>query len=296
MRTQRWIQRTVPLAAAAIVGAAPMAFAQWGVARQSGQELFEWTGRVDREVQIVMRGSQVSTRNVGYNETGRARSRVMMDLPRRDGQVVAQLLSGRGNVDVIQQPSSQNGYTTIVRVTDAQGGNDNYRVAAFWQNYANGDVYGRNNGDVYGRNNGDVYGRNNGNNGIGRGRGRDRDRDRDRDDVYDRNGYPNRDRGTNGYEVMHWSGNVDGELEIRLQNGRIDYRNLSGAQPTNIRLDRGNMSMPQNGSQVGIAQASGRGSVTVVQQPSSWNGYTTVIRVRDPQGGYGYYDFDLVWR
>ena len=282
MRTQRWIQRTVPLAAAAIVGAAPMAFAQWGVARQSGQELFEWTGRVDREVQIVMRGNQVSTRNVGYNETGRARSRVMMDLPRRDGQVAVQLLSGRGNVDVIQQPSSQNGYTTIVRVTDAGGGSDNYRVAAFWQNYANGDVYGRDRNNRN-RDRDDIYDRN------------------DRDDRNNRNGYPNRNRGNggynnNGYEVMHWSGNVDGELEIRLQNGRVDYRNLSGAQPTNIRLDRGNMSMPQNGSQVGIAQASGRGSVTVVQQPSSWNGYTTVIRVRDPQGGYGYYDFDLVWR
>jgi len=281
MRTQRGIQRTLLLAAAAIVGAAPMAFAQWGGGNngRSGQELFEWTGRVDREVQIVMRGNQVSTRNVGNNETGRARSRVMMDLPRRDGQVVAQLENGRGNVDVIQQPSSQNGYTTIVRVSDAQRGADNYRVAAYWQNYSNGDVYGR-----------------------------DRNRDRDRNDDYDRgnNGYPNRGRGnngnggygnnTNGYQVMHWSGNVDGELEIRLQNGRVEYRNLSGAQPTNIRLDRGNMSMPQNGSQVAISQGSGRGSINVVQQPSSWNGYTTVIRVRDPQGGYGYYDFDLVWR
>ena len=282
MRTQRGIQRTVLLAAAAIVGAAPMAFAQFGNGNRSGQELFEWTGRVDREIQIVMRGNQVSTRNVGNSETGRARSRVMMDLPRRDGQVVAQLENGRGNVDVIQQPSSQNGYTTIVRVSDAQGGSDNYRVAAYWQNYSNGDVYGR-----------------------------DRNRDRDRNDDNDRNGYPNRNRGNNGnngnngnggynnnngYQVMHWSGNVDGELEIRLQNGRVDYRNLSGAQPTNIRLDRGNMSMPQNGSQVAISQGSGRGSITVVQQPSSWNGYTTVIRVRDPQGGYGSYDFDLVWR
>ena len=296
MRAQRGIQRTVLLAAAAIVGAAPMAFAQWGIGNgsRSGQELFEWTGRVDREVQIVMRGNQVSTRNIGNNETGRARSRVMMGLPNRDGQVVAQLENGRGNVDVIEQPSSQNGFTTVLRVTDPQGGADNYRVVAYWQNYANGDVYGRS---------------------------------RDRDDDADRNGYPNRNRGNgrydrgdrgrgnggydrgnggydrgnggynnNGYQVMHWSGNVDGELEIRLQNGRVDYRTLSGQQPTNMRLDRGNMSMPQNGSQVAIAQASGRGSITVVQQPSSWNGYTTVIRVRDPQGGYGFYDFDLVWR
>src|SRR5512133_3296420 len=118
MNTQRLIQRAIPLAAAALVGAAPAAFAQWGRTQTQGQELFEWTGRVDREVQIVMRGNQISTRNVGNAETGRARSRVMMDLPRRDGQVVAQLENGRGNVDVIQQPSSQNGFTTIVRVTD----------------------------------------------------------------------------------------------------------------------------------------------------------------------------------
>src|SRR2546430_9919788 len=32
---------------------------------------------------------------------------------------------------------------------------------------------------------------------------------------------------------------------------------------------------------------SGRGSVSITQQPSQWNGYTTVVRVRDPQGGYG---------
>jgi hypothetical protein len=47
-------------------------------------------------------------------------------------------------------------------------------------------------------------------------------------------------------------------------------------------------------SQVFVTQNQGRGTVTVVQQPSSYNGYTTVVRVRDPQGGYGFYDFDLM--
>ena len=45
-----------------------------------------------------------------------------------------------------------------------------------------------------------------------------------------------------------------------------------------------------------VTNAQGRGHVTVVQQPSAYNGYTTIVRVRDPQGGYGYYDFDLTWR
>jgi hypothetical protein len=273
MRTQRWIQRAIPLAAAALVGATPTVFAQWGRTQTQGQELFEWSGRVDREVQIVMRGNQISTRNVGNNETGRARSRVMMQMPRQDGEVIAQVMNGRGNVDVIQQPTSQNGYMTVVRIVDNAGGSDNYRVAAYWENYSNGDY-------------------------IGKGRGRARGRDRN-DDI--NNGvYGNRDRnggyGNANQGILHWSGNVDGELEIRIQNGRISYRNVSGAQPTGIRADAGNLSMPRTDAQVTVAQGQGRGSVYVIQQPSSYNGYTTVVRVRDPQGGYGYYDFDLVWR
>ena len=45
-----------------------------------------------------------------------------------------------------------------------------------------------------------------------------------------------------------------------------------------------------------VVQNQGRGSVSVIQQPASWNGYTTVIRVKDPQGGYGFYDFNLIWQ
>jgi hypothetical protein len=276
MRMQHWIQRAIPLATAALVGATPGLFAQFGRTQSQGQELFEWSGRVDREVQVIMRGNQISTRNVGNNETGRARSRVMSQMPRQDGQVVAQVENGRGSADVIQQPNSQNGYTTIVRIVDPSSGADNYRVTAYWQNYSNGDYIG---------------------NGNGRGRGRGRNRD----DINRNGGYDNRDR-NGGYgqnanqSMLHWSGNVDGELEIRIQNGRVEYRNLSGAQPTSVRADRGNTSMPRSDAQAYIAQGQGRGSVNVVQQPSSFNGYTTVIRVRDPQGGYGYYNFDLVWR
>jgi len=45
-----------------------------------------------------------------------------------------------------------------------------------------------------------------------------------------------------------------------------------------------------------VADQTGRGSVSVVQQPSSWNNYTAVIRVYDPRSGYGAYSFDLGWR
>jgi hypothetical protein len=275
---QRWIQRSFPLAAVALVGAAPMVFAQ-------GQELFEWNGRVDREVQITMRGSSLRTNDIGWTEPGRERARTFSTLPRQDGQVSVQVMNGRGNVDVIQQPSAQNGYTTTVRIQDPRGGADNYRLVAYWQSYSNGEYIGRD-----------------------RGRGRDRDRD----DVYrgrDNRGNDNRQNGGYGQNgqsgqygqygnqtALHWSGNVDDELEIRIQNGQVDYRTIRGAQPTSIRADRGSVNMPRTNATLTVAQNQGRGSVSVIQQPAQWNGYTTVIRIKDPQGGYGFYDFNLIWQ
>ena len=68
---------------------------------------------------------------------------------------------------------------------------------------------------------------------------------------------------------MRWSGNVDDELEIRIQNGRIDYRTLRGSQPTGIRADLGTTSPRYGNGTVYVTQNSGRGSVTVIQQPAA---------------------------
>lgn len=280
MRLERWMARSVPLAAMAMVGGASLALGQWG--RQSdGQELFQWNGRVDREVQIVMRGGNVWTNDIGQTEPGRARSRTFGVLPREDGQVMVQVQNGRGDVDVIQQPTARNGYTTIVRIRDPRSGADNYRLTAYWQGYSYGNVSDRNRGIGRGRNRNDQGG-------VYR-RGRDDGDDDDRGGS--RGGYDQ--SGNYGRSVLHWSGNVDDELELRIQNGRIDYRTISGKQPMNIRADGGNLDIGRSDARVVVTQNQGRGSVIVVQQPSAWNGYTTVIRIRDPQGGYGYYDFDL---
>ena len=288
MRLERWTVRSVPLAAMALAGGASLLLAQWGGVGDGGrgrssneQQLFQWSGRVDREVQIVMRDGNVWTNDIGRTEPGRARSRAMGVLPRENGQVSLQIMNGRGNVDVIQQPSMRNDYTTIVRVRDPQSGADNYRITAYWQGYSNGSVYGRNQGVGRGRNRNDQGGIYRGGND-----GDDDDRGRSRG-GYGQNGNSNR-------SMLHWSGNVDNELEIRIQNGRVDYRTISGQQPTSIRADGGNLDLGRSNARVTVAPNQGRGSVWVAEQPSAWNGYTTVVRVRDPQGGYGYYDFDLL--
>lgn len=135
----------LPLAAAIVP-----AIAQ---AQRGQRELFEWRGTVDQEVRIQMRGGQTAVMGMGPREvTGyNDQVRAMSGVPATDGYVSVQLMQGRGRADVVQQPSAQNGYTTIVRVRDTQSGAGAYDIAAFWQptgnsGYGNTGQYG-----VYGR-------------------------------------------------------------------------------------------------------------------------------------------------
>lgn len=269
--TLRMFSFAVPL----VIAGAPALMAQ-------NRTLFSWTGRVDREVQITMRGRDVWT-NGSDRSDGRGRTSVESALPRTDGYVRVQALDGRGDVSVVQQPSAANAYTTIVRVRDRSSGADRYRVNAYWESR-------------YGDDRGGQVGRRDGNdNGGWHGGSNDypsRIDPRDRSNGGWGGGYGN--GGGNG-AALRWAGSVDGEVEIRLQGRRVDEHVLSGGV---IRDERSSVvgDMPRRDAQVVIAQRQGRGTVYVAQQPSAYNGYTTVIRVRDPQGGYGYYDFEVDYR
>jgi hypothetical protein len=135
------------------------------------------------------------------------------------------------------------------------------------------------------------------------GQGRDSDRGGWDRGGWDRGGWDRGNNGNNGRNndygrsVMRWSGDVDDALEIRIQGDRVDYRTLSGKSVRNVRTDfsRGS-GIPRRDVQVVVTDQYGRGTVSVVQQPSSYNGYTAVIRVYDPRPGYGDYNFDISWR
>lgn len=272
---------TVPLSVAAVAVSASSLFAQ-------GRPLFDWSGRVDREVRITMHGRDARTQTAGRTQAQRSRVNVTTPLPQRDGRVTVRVQDGRGDVDVVQQPSARNGYTTIVRIRDRSNGIDNYRVTAYWAP----DQYGSGNGTLDDRNGYPTR--------PGRGND-DRDNRDDRNNRDDRGGYG---RGNDGYgrgsslerDALRWSGDVDDALEIRIQGDRIDYRTLSGKSVRNVRADLMRGGLPRSDVQVVVSDHSGRGSVSVVQQPSSYNGYTAVIRVFDPRPGYGDYSFDVSYR
>ena len=142
--------------------------------------LFEWQGRVDREVQFDGGNRGVDVLGIDGDQA-RGRIRENSSLPRGNGYLVVQRIDGRGNVDVVQQPASTNngngrGYGNrygVVRIRDTQGGTDTYRIRVYWQST---DSYG-NNGNNNGR-----YDRNDRNND-----GRYDRNDRNNDGRYDRN-------------------------------------------------------------------------------------------------------------
>ena len=274
--TLRMFSFAVPL----LVGAAPALLAQ-------NRPLFTWSGRVDREVQITMRGRDVWTNGADRDDGARSRVSVGSALPRTDGYVRVQTNGGRGDVSVVQQPTSWNNYTTIVRLIDRGSGSDRYNVSAYWESrYSdNRGGYGNDNGR-YGRRDGDADDR-----GIpSRIDPRDRNNGGWNNGGYNNGGY-NNGSGT----AFRWSGSVDNEVEIRLNGGRLDERVLAGGAVMNERSSVVN-GLPHRDAQLVISQRQGRGTVYVAQQPTAYNGYTAVIRVRDPQGGYGYYDFEVDYR
>jgi hypothetical protein len=238
MFMQSKITKSALLSLALIVGATSALSAQ--------EQLFEWSGRVDGEARIFMRGNDVWTQDVRGRQNRLGGARVLRELPTQAGQVRVQLVDGRGNADVIQQPSARNNYTAIVRVRDDARRADRYRVVAYWQP-------------------------------VGRGRLGGRDDDRNVDGM------------------LRWTGAVDDEAEIRIQGRNVETRTLSGNGTRDVRSNINGRPLPRRDLQVRVRQRQGRGTVAVVQQPGQWNGYTAVLRVRDRQSGFGYYDFDVIW-
>ncbi len=267
---------------------------------QQQRSLFTWAGRVDREVLIVMRGRDVSTR-ASSDERGRDRARAEGTLPRAEGVVTVNVNGGRGDVDVVQQPNSRNDYTTIVRIRDERSGDDRYRVSAYWRPTSYGDARGS---DRDGRYDGRDDRRDDGRRGGGWGRGRDRNDDYDRGNRDDRRGNGNGRWGNGGGNggwgngssgAIAWRGQVDDVVEVRVQGRRVDYVTRSGATVRDVQTRVSGNGLPERNVNVSIRNSQGRGSISVAQQPSARNGYTAIIRIQDPQGGFGHYDFQAEW-
>jgi len=227
--------------------------------------LFNWSGRVDRRVELTMQGNNTSTSG-GRGQEYSGRFRVNAPLPAQDGSVRVVVVNGRGEAAVVQQPSASNGYRTVIRVTDRSSGADRYQLAAYYTPAVT-TMDPRRGPGGYGRNGNSGYGRDG-------------------------------NRMNQAPAVLHWSGEVDADAEVRWQGASITQQSSNGNPLRGVRSSveslrgRGNGNTGTTDASV-VSLRSGRGSVEVIQQPSQSNNWTTVVRIRDPQSGYGRYSFDV---
>ncbi|MEP7000331.1 MAG: hypothetical protein ABI969_07615 [bacterium] len=252
-------------------------------------QLFTWTGRVDREVRLEARGSRVFN-SVESSLRSRARFAVSSAIPAREGTIRVETNAGRGNVEVVQQPNAQNGYSAVIRIVDDEGGADTYRVTAYWESADNGG-YGRGN-------RGRGRGNDRNNNGIN-DRREDRDRRENRDNRQDnRDNRDDRDSriGRDNYPLLQWMGDVDSDIQLVWRNGTVRVEQGSGGPPVRVRSTVSGAVRNQLPGTLQLNVRDGRGRVDVIQNPSAQNGYTGIIRISDPQSGYGHYNFDATWR
>jgi hypothetical protein len=239
-------RQAILAAAACLVLAATTAFAQDRV-------LLKWTGRVDKEAQLTIRDTTVSTSIVGGQPVTVTYFDVKDRLPRRDGSVRVELNAGRGDVDIVQQPSARNDYAAIIRIRDKNTGAHAYDITVFWNPKRGEDRYG------------------------------------------DAAAIARANAGAKPGNTMHWSGSVDGELNVEWRGVGITNRAVSGetAREVHSSVTDG---LPVRDARLELIVHEGRGDVSIMQQPHSSNGFTAIFRVRDPQTGFGHYDFDVNWR
>src|ERR1043166_7218749 len=100
--------------------------------------------------------------------------------------------------------------------------------------------------------------------------------------------------GTIGTGTASWSGRVDDRANIILRGGTIRTEDVSG---TGLQVNYQNINgtLPRRGTTVYATKRSGRGDVTVIQQPSRSNDYTAIVQVSDSRGGSDNYPVDIWW-
>lgn len=96
------------------------------------QGTLTWSGRVDDEIFLDVSGRSVYERRVSGQPTYNAQYRFSSPLPRNNVNVEVRKLRGRGSVQVVEQPSSRNNFTAVIRIRDGGGGADNYEIEVNW--------------------------------------------------------------------------------------------------------------------------------------------------------------------
>jgi hypothetical protein len=95
--------------------------------------------------------------------------------------------------------------------------------------------------------------------------------------------------------TVAWSGIVDGVDEVIIAGSSASVRHVNGNPAREVKASF-SAPVPRSPVNVTLISANGRGTISIVQQPSAANGYTTIVRIDDSsKGGDKRYEFTLRW-
>ncbi len=98
--------------------------------RASGR--MRWRGRVDDRTQVFVQGSNATAKVVSGNPVSNTSFNFTSPLPQRPVNVEVHKTKGRGSVDIVQQPSRNNGFTAVIEIFDSKGGAEDYEFELVW--------------------------------------------------------------------------------------------------------------------------------------------------------------------
>ncbi|GAC1399860.1 MAG: hypothetical protein NVSMB56_14990 [Pyrinomonadaceae bacterium] len=91
-----------------------------------------WKGRVDDNVQLLVRDGEVTLRLISGTPYDNATYKFTSPLPRRRLTVNLNVIKGRGEVKILQQPARENDFTTVIEIRDPKGGASDYELELTW--------------------------------------------------------------------------------------------------------------------------------------------------------------------
>ena len=93
-----------------------------------------WSGRVDGQIRVTVQGNRAWSQRISGGQVYDERISMGAALPRQNFRDVdVRKLQGRGDVEMVQRPSSNNNYTLIFEVEDDDAGADSYEVEVTWR-------------------------------------------------------------------------------------------------------------------------------------------------------------------
>jgi hypothetical protein len=235
-----------------------------------------WSGTVDQETLVVVDRRRAVARTVRGQPVAGDRASFSSSMP-RNAMVQLADVQGRGRVELVEQPSRNNGYAAVVRITDSQSGAGNYAFRLVWDNSASQN---------------EQY--DSGREGVLTPEGVT---DSGRAGVLTpRGGYRDYEPEVSGYgNLLRWSGRVDGTIRVNVRGTQAWVDRLSGGPVFNDHVNFG-APLPRDARDVKIRRLEGRDDVKIVQRPDARNGYTLVFEIDDNDSGADDYVVEVTWR